>query len=106
MEEQALTGLAALAAFRRALHGCFVHRRDALFELVEGLLTGSDAAAGAGPASVARLSLAPSHRRGWGSAYAALRRCGAANWTATPCGRCSHAGLRHRRPGRTTSRWT
>src|SRR5918995_5975211 len=60
-----------LQAFRAALYACFGRRRDALFELVEGLLTTADAAT---PTSVARLSLAPSHRRGWGSAYAALRR--------------------------------
>ena len=71
MEQQALTGLAALAEFRRELHGCFGRRRDALFEVVEGLLAGETRG---GTASVARLSLAPRHRRKWGSAYAALRR--------------------------------
>ena len=64
-------------SFRVALHACFGRRRDALFELVESLLTGVDAGTrvGAGaPPSVAYLSLGPRHRRGWGSAYAALRR--------------------------------
>src|SRR5215207_2313122 len=42
--------------------------RAALFELTDALLS-----AGAHP-SLAHLSLAPLHRRGWGSVYAALRR--------------------------------
>jgi hypothetical protein len=68
------TTCAALVAFRVALRGSFGRRGDALVELIEGLLTGADAAAGSAPASIARLSLGPRHRRGWGSAYAALRR--------------------------------
>jgi hypothetical protein len=62
------SSLAAVVAFRAALYACFGRRRDALFELVDALLT-----AGA-PPSLAHLSLAPVHRRGWGSVYAALRR--------------------------------
>ena len=60
--------LAALRAFRAGLYGCFGRRRDALFELLDAVLT-----AGACP-SLPHLSLAPGHRRGWGSIYAALRR--------------------------------
>ena len=60
--------LAALRAFRAGLYGCFGRRRDALFELLDAVL-----AAGACP-SLPHLSLAPGHRRGWGSVYAALRR--------------------------------
>jgi len=59
----------ALRAFRRSLYGCLHRRADALFELTDAIL----AADGAAP-SPAHLSLQPSHRRGWGSLYAALRR--------------------------------
>src|SRR5215210_6466985 len=60
--------LAALRAFRAELYGCFRRRRDALFELLDAMLT-------AGPyPSLPHLSLTPGHRRGWGSVYAALRR--------------------------------
>jgi hypothetical protein len=57
-----------LGAFRPELHACFTRRADALFELGDALLCA--------PAitSVAQLSLEPSHRRGWGSAYDALAR--------------------------------
>jgi hypothetical protein len=62
--------LAILRAFRAAAYGCFTHRRDALFEVADALLT-------AGPVlSPAHLSLELTHRRGWGSLYAALA-CGA-----------------------------
>jgi hypothetical protein len=55
-----------LEEFRAALYGCFRYRADALFELTDALLT-------TGPTpSPAHLSLAPVHRRGWGSLYAAL----------------------------------
>src|SRR5215212_2973669 len=58
--------LSDLRAFRTDLHGCFDRRADALFELVDALLT-------AGPvASLPHLSLQPPHRRGWGSLYDAL----------------------------------
>jgi hypothetical protein len=61
-----LPALQTLAEFRAALYGCFRHRADALFELTDALLT-------TGPTlSPAHLSLAPVHRRGWGSLYAAL----------------------------------
>jgi DDE superfamily endonuclease len=58
--------LALLGHFRTELQACFARRADALFELGDALLCA--------PAitSVARLSLEPSHRRGWGSAYDAL----------------------------------
>jgi DDE superfamily endonuclease len=58
----------ALRAFREAVYGAFGARRDALFELLDALLT-----AGAVPSPV-HLSLVPAHRRGWGSLYAALAR--------------------------------
>src|SRR5215211_2766919 len=59
----------ALRAFRRSFYECFHRRRDALFELADAILC----ADGAAP-SLAHLSLQPSHRRGWGSLYAALDR--------------------------------
>jgi DDE superfamily endonuclease len=58
--------LVRLAAFRTELHACCTRRADALFDLADALLC---APAGS---SVAQLSLEPTHRRGWGSAYAAL----------------------------------
>src|SRR5215218_7399771 len=58
--------LARLGAFRGGLHACFTRRADALFELGDALLC-----AQAVP-SLPHLSLEPAHRRGWGSAYAAL----------------------------------
>ena len=59
----------ALRAFRRSFYEYFHRRRDALFELADAIL----AADGAAP-SPAHLSLQASHRRGWGSLYAALDR--------------------------------
>src|SRR5215207_7673411 len=59
----------ALRAFRRSFYECFHRRADALFELADAILS----ADGAAP-SAAHLSLQPSHRRGWGSLYAALDR--------------------------------
>jgi hypothetical protein len=59
----------ALSAFRRSFYECLHRRRDALFELADAIL----AADGAAP-SPAHLSLQASHRRGWGSLYAALDR--------------------------------
>jgi hypothetical protein len=61
----------ALHDFRRSLYECLHRRGDALFELADAILT-ADAAA---PSTV-HLSLQPSHRRGWGSFYAALTRGG------------------------------
>jgi hypothetical protein len=64
MSEQASP--TALQAFRTALYACFCRRADALFEIVDALLS-------AGPVpSPAHLSLEAEHRRGWGSLYAAL----------------------------------
>src|SRR6476620_11755661 len=58
--------LPTLRAFRADLHACFERRADALFELMDAVLT-------AGPVpSPAYLSLEPVHRRGWGSLYDAL----------------------------------
>ncbi len=60
--------LDAPRAFRDSFYRCFGRRADALFELTDALLT-----AGTVPSPV-HLSLAPVHRRGWGSLYAALGR--------------------------------
>jgi hypothetical protein len=59
----------AIHAFRRSLYECFNRRGDALFELTDAMPT----ADGAAPSPV-HLSLQASHRRGWGSLYAALDR--------------------------------
>ena len=59
----------AFQTFRRSFYECFHRRRDALFELADAILT----ADGTSP-SPAHLSLQASHRRGWGSLYAALDR--------------------------------
>jgi hypothetical protein len=60
--------LEALRAFRAGMYVGLGRRRDALLEVLDALLT-------AGPyPSLSHLSLAPDHRRGWGSVYAALRR--------------------------------
>jgi hypothetical protein len=61
--------LARLGEFRAELHACCTRRADALLELGDALLS-----APAVP-SLPHLSLEPVHRRGWGSAYAALA-CG------------------------------
>lgn len=61
------SALADLRAFRGSFYGCLRRRGDALFELTDAILT-----AGAFPSPV-HLSLQPSHRRGWGSLYGALR---------------------------------
>lgn len=58
----------ALRAFRRSFYEWLYRRSDALSELADAILT----ADGAAP-SPAHLSLQASHRRGWGSLYAALR---------------------------------
>jgi hypothetical protein len=59
----------ALRAFRRSFYECLHRRADALFELADAIL----ASDGVAP-SPAHLSLQVSHRRGWGSLYAALNR--------------------------------
>jgi hypothetical protein len=59
--------LARLGAFRSELHGSFTRRADALFELGDALLCSQPPVP-----SLPHLSLEPTHRRGWGSAYAAL----------------------------------
>jgi len=58
--------LAALRAFRTALHACCDRRADTLCELVDALLTAEAVV------SLPHLSLQPPHRRGWGSLYDAL----------------------------------
>ncbi len=62
----ASSSLSLVQHFRAALYACFERRADALFELTDALLTADPV-----PAPV-HLSLAPLHRRGWGSLYAAL----------------------------------
>jgi hypothetical protein len=59
----------SLHDFRRSFYECLRRRGDALFELTDAILS-TDAAA---PSPV-HLSLRPTHRRGWGSFYAALTR--------------------------------
>jgi hypothetical protein len=59
----------ALQTFRRSLYECLHPRGDALFELTDAILTADSAV----PSPV-HLSLQSSHRRGWGSLYAALWR--------------------------------
>jgi hypothetical protein len=61
-----LAPLDALRAFRNSLYHCFDRRSDALFELTDAILTAGVVS------SPVHLSLQPSHRRGWGSLYAAL----------------------------------
>ncbi|HET7517073.1 MAG TPA: transposase [Actinomycetes bacterium] len=63
------SSLARLGAFRTELHACCSRRADALFELGDALLCTQAFS------SLPHLSLEPIHRRGWGSAYAALA-CG------------------------------
>src|SRR5215216_2852311 len=58
----------ALHSFRRSYYECLHRRADALFELTDALLTAD------GVPSPVHLSLQASHRRGWGSLYAALDR--------------------------------
>ncbi len=60
--------LHAFRTFRYSLYECLKRRADALFELTDAILS-ADAVS-----SPAHLSLQPSHRRGWGSLYAALDR--------------------------------
>lgn len=56
-----------LQEFRERFYACLGHRADALFELTDAMLTGGAVV------SPPHLSLTPTHRRGWGSLYAALR---------------------------------
>jgi hypothetical protein len=58
----------ALLSFRHSFYECLHRRDDALFELTDAILS----ADGVLPSPV-HLSLEASHRRGWGSLYAALR---------------------------------
>ena len=62
--DSAAQPLDGLHTFRNSLYRCFGPRADAHFELADALHT-----AGAVPSPV-HLSLAPVHRRGWGSLYA------------------------------------
>ena len=58
--------LQELQAFQSKLYDCCTRRRDALFELVDALLTADSSP------SLAYLSLEPIHRRGWAGTDAAL----------------------------------
>jgi hypothetical protein len=60
--------LYTLGAFRHSFYECLYRRADALFELTDALLSADTV-----PSPV-HLSLQASHRRGWGSLYAALDR--------------------------------
>jgi hypothetical protein len=71
----------ALHAFRRSFYECLHRRGDALFELLTDAILTADAV----PSPV-HLSLQASHRRGWGSFYAA-RWIGDGS-TPRPCGAC------------------
>jgi hypothetical protein len=62
-----LDALHAFRSFRTSFYECLDRRADALFDLADALLC----ADGAVPSPV-HLSLQASHRRGWGSLYAAL----------------------------------
>lgn len=59
---------AALRAFRETFYTCLRRRADALFELADAILAVGSVH------SPPHLSLAPIHRRGWGSLYAALSK--------------------------------
>jgi hypothetical protein len=61
--------LHTLGTFRHSFYECLHRRADTLFELTDALLTADSAV----PSPV-HLSLEASHRRGWGSLYAALDR--------------------------------
>jgi len=60
--------LHTLDSFRHSLYECLHRRADALFELTDALLSAD------GVPSPVHLSLQASHRRSWGSLYAALDR--------------------------------
>jgi hypothetical protein len=60
-------GLAALAEFRRRLHGCLTARGDALFDLADAVLCSDRPVR-----SLVQLSLEPEFRRGHGALYDAL----------------------------------
>lgn len=59
--------LSKLAAFRQSVYGCLTRARDALFELIDAVLTSP------GLASFPELSCAPCFRRQWSSVYEALQ---------------------------------
>jgi hypothetical protein len=61
-----MDSLAPLRSFRDALYACFARRADALFEVADALLVTAPTP------SLPHLSLAPLHRRGWGSVYGGL----------------------------------
>ena len=71
--------LARLSTFRAELHACYPRRADALFELGDALLCAQAIT------SVARLSLEPSHRRGWA---ALMTRWPTGASTSTGCATC------------------
>src|SRR5579884_671390 len=60
--------LTTLRTFRDELYACFGRRGDALFDLMDAILTARTIP------SVVHLSLEAAHRRGWGSLNATLRR--------------------------------
>lgn len=56
-----------LASFRQSVYGCLTRARDALFELIDAVLTAPDIT------SFPELSCAPVFRRQWSSVYEALQ---------------------------------
>jgi DDE superfamily endonuclease len=63
---ESFDALHTFRSFRNSFYECLERRADALFELTDALLTAEAVA------SPVHLSLQASHRRGWGSLYAAL----------------------------------
>lgn len=61
-------GTLAIGDFRPRLYACIGRRADALIELTDAILTSSPIV------SPVHLSLAPAHRRGWGSLYAGVSK--------------------------------
>ena len=59
--------LSKLAAFRQSVYGCLTRARDALFELIDAVLTSP------GLSCFPELSCAPCFRRQWASVYEALQ---------------------------------
>ena len=59
--------LLPLSAFRKDIYACFSTAKDALFDVCDALLTGTQAR------SFVELSLAPTFARRWGSLYQAVQ---------------------------------
>lgn len=68
-----------LRVLRRGIYACVRKRADALFELSDAILSAGSVS------SSPHLSLAPIHRRGWGSLYAALSKGRIDAWALRTC---------------------